>query len=65
MASERLETKICSTGSPHDITVFLAIKNWLDDVANNLGQLNYNTYADDRDFWEDFPVVVEYLLRRG
>lgn len=51
-------------GTPHDITVFLAVKNWLDDVANNLDQLTYDTFTDDRDFWEELPVVVEFLLRR-
>lgn len=53
-----------STGNPHDVTVFLAVKNWLDDAVNNLGQLTYDTYTDDRDFWEEFPVMVEFLLRR-
>lgn len=53
-----------STGSPHDIAVFVAVKNWLDEVASNLDQLSYNTYAEYRDFWEDLPAIVEYLLRR-
>lgn len=53
-----------STGNPHDVTVFLAVKNWLDDAVNNLDQLNYDTYTDDRDFWEELPVMVEFLLRR-
>lgn len=53
-----------STGNPHDVTVFLAVKNWLDDAVNNLDQLTYDTYTDDRDFWEEFPVMVEFLLRR-
>lgn len=53
-----------STGNPHDVTVFLAVKNWLDDAVNNLDQLTYDTYNDDRDFWEEFPVIVEFLLRR-
>lgn len=54
----------CPTGSPHDVTVFLAVKGWLDDVANSLDQLTYDTFTDDRDFWEELPVLVEFLLRR-
>ena len=53
-----------STGNPHDVAVFLAVKNWLDDAVNNLDQLTYDTYNDDRDFLEEFPVIVEFLLRR-
>lgn len=54
----------CPTGSPHDVTVFLAVKGWLDDVTNSLDQLTYDTFTDDRDFWEELPVLVEFLLRR-
>ncbi|PWY93275.1 ubiquitin C-terminal hydrolase [Aspergillus sclerotioniger CBS 115572] len=63
---ENLE-EICAIiekGSQHDIPVFIAVKCWLDDVANNLDQLTYEVLAEDRDFWEELPTVVDSLLRR-
>ncbi|PLB47101.1 ubiquitin carboxyl-terminal hydrolase [Aspergillus steynii IBT 23096] len=65
-ARDNLE-EICAViekGPPH-ATVFLAAKNWLDDVANNLDQLTYEVVMADRDFWEELPGMVESLLRRG
>ncbi|KAI2935085.1 hypothetical protein CBS147320_819 [Aspergillus niger] len=63
---ENLE-EICAIiekGSQHDIPVFLAVKAWFDDVANNLDQLTPEVLAEDRDFWEELPTVVDSLLRR-
>jgi ubiquitin carboxyl-terminal hydrolase 34 len=51
-------------GHPHDVTVFTAVKSWLDICTNNLGQICYETFLDDREFWEELPTVVEGLLRR-
>ncbi|BDD63108.1 hypothetical protein MAP00_008050 [Monascus purpureus] len=63
---ESLE-EICSMlekGSPHDGELFIAIKNWMDDCLANLNQLTYGELANERDFWEEFPCVIESLLRR-
>ncbi|KAE8393246.1 hypothetical protein BDV23DRAFT_149795 [Aspergillus alliaceus] len=55
---------IIEKGSPHDATAFfLAVKSWLDDVANNLEQLTFEGLLDERDFWEQLPVIAESLLR--
>ncbi|OJJ50521.1 hypothetical protein ASPZODRAFT_148016 [Penicilliopsis zonata CBS 506.65] len=51
-------------GHAHDAAVFMAVKNWLDDVINILDQLTYDTFIEDRDFWEDLPGIIECLLRR-
>ncbi|OJJ67421.1 hypothetical protein ASPBRDRAFT_341882 [Aspergillus brasiliensis CBS 101740] len=55
---------IIEKGSQHDIPVFVAVKAWFDDVANNLDQLTYEVLAEDRDFWEELPTLVDCLLRR-
>ncbi|KAI9036388.1 putative ubiquitin C-terminal hydrolase [Aspergillus affinis] len=55
---------IIEKGPPHNVTVFLAAKAWLDDVATNLDQLTYEVLMVDRDFWEELPNLVESLLRR-
>lgn len=31
---------------------------------SNLDQITYDTFADDREFWEELPTLVESLLRR-
>ncbi|KAL1967875.1 hypothetical protein VTN77DRAFT_2564 [Rasamsonia byssochlamydoides] len=51
-------------GHPHDVTVFVAVKSWFDTCANNLAQISYETFVDDREFWEELPTIVEGLLRR-
>ncbi|KAA8652357.1 putative ubiquitin C-terminal hydrolase [Aspergillus tanneri] len=59
--------EICAViekGPPNNVAVFLATKNWLEDVANNLEQLTYEVITIDRDFWEELPALVESLLRR-
>lgn len=60
----RAKSNHLSIGSQHDIPVFLAVKAWFDDVANNLDQLTPEVLAEDRDFWEELPTVVDSLLRR-
>ena len=54
------------TGSihSHDVTVFLSVASWLDKCASRLGQLTYQSFVEDREFWEALPLVVEGLLRR-
>ncbi|KAE8149454.1 hypothetical protein BDV25DRAFT_156255 [Aspergillus avenaceus] len=55
---------IIEKGSPHDATqFFLAVKGWLDDAANNLDELSFEALLDERDFWEQLPVLTESLLR--
>ncbi|PYH95762.1 ubiquitin hydrolase [Aspergillus ellipticus CBS 707.79] len=56
---------IIEKGSQHDMTVFMAVKSWLDDVANTLDQLPYEALVEDRDFWEELPTVVDSVLRRA
>ncbi|RJE26267.1 hydrolase [Aspergillus sclerotialis] len=56
---------IIEKGSPSDVKVFLDLKTWLDHVVHNLDQLTHETFIDDRDFWEDLPILIESLLRRG
>lgn len=53
-----------STGSPFDVTIFLEVKDWLDATVHSLDQLTYETFTDARDFWEDFPIIMDYFLRR-
>ncbi|KKK18163.1 hypothetical protein ARAM_004521 [Aspergillus rambellii] len=63
---ENLE-EICTIiekGLEHDTTVLLAVKHWLDDVVNGLDQLTHETFLEDREFWDELPILVEYLLRR-
>lgn len=60
----RADSDSYSIGSQHDTPVFVAVKAWFDDVANNLDQLTYEVLAEDRDFWEELPSVVDSLLRR-
>ncbi|RAL15100.1 putative ubiquitin C-terminal hydrolase [Aspergillus homomorphus CBS 101889] len=52
-------------GSELDTTIFTAVKNWLDDVVNNLTQVTYAVFAEDRDAWEEVPNMVDGLLRRN
>ncbi|KAF7594517.1 hypothetical protein BBP40_008964 [Aspergillus hancockii] len=55
---------IIEKGTPHDAApFFLAVKNWLDDAAKNLDQLTFESLLDERDFWEQFPIIAESLLR--
>ncbi|RHZ67719.1 putative ubiquitin C-terminal hydrolase [Aspergillus thermomutatus] len=56
---------IIEKGSQHDVGVFLAVKNWFDEIAQSLDQFSDETFVDDRIFWEDLPMLVESLLRRG
>ncbi|KAE8383353.1 hypothetical protein BDV26DRAFT_137686 [Aspergillus bertholletiae] len=51
--------------APEATPFFLAVKNWLDDVANNLELLTFESLLDERDFWEQFPVIPESLLRNS
>ncbi|XHG03146.1 hypothetical protein AWENTII_006465 [Aspergillus wentii] len=55
---------IIEKGPPHDVTVFLAMKNWLEDSVSSLNQLTYEVWIDDRDFWDEIPIMLECLLRR-
>ncbi|KAL1997557.1 hypothetical protein VTN02DRAFT_1510 [Thermoascus thermophilus] len=52
-------------GHPHDVPAFVAVKNWLDYCVQSLDQITHDTLADDREFWEEWPTLVESLLRRG
>ncbi|KAJ5605623.1 hypothetical protein N7510_008404 [Penicillium lagena] len=59
--------KICimiDKGDPHDAGVLVATKHWLDDCAGNLDRLTAEVFAEDHEFWEELPSVVEALLRR-
>ncbi|KAK6813470.1 hypothetical protein RU639_011204 [Aspergillus parasiticus] len=57
---------IIEKGSPPEATpFFLAVKSWLDNVANNLEQLTFEGLLDERDFWEQLPVIPESLLRNS
>lgn len=40
------------------------MKSWLDYCLNNLDQITHDTFAEDREFWEELPTLVESLLRR-
>ena len=51
-------------GHLHDVAVFIPVKGWFDICANNLTLLGYDTFMDDREFWEELPTIVEGLLRR-
>ncbi|PGH08928.1 ubiquitin thiolesterase [Blastomyces parvus] len=51
-------------GHPHDITIFMSVKNWLELCVNNLSSITYATVAEDRDVWEEVPMLMESLLRR-
>lgn len=51
-------------GSPFDVKIFLEVKGWMDNVVHNLDQLTHETFVDDRDFWEELPILMESLLRR-
>ncbi|KAL2832877.1 hypothetical protein BDW59DRAFT_138793 [Aspergillus cavernicola] len=64
---ENLE-EICAIiekGSEHDVIVFTAVKQWLDDVVNSLDQLTHDSYMESRYFWDEVPVLTESLLRRA
>ncbi|KAF7115388.1 hypothetical protein CNMCM5793_002204 [Aspergillus hiratsukae] len=56
---------IIEKGNQQDVGVFLAVKHWFDEIAKSLDQFTGETYVDDRIFWEDLPMLVESLLRRG
>ncbi|PGH36152.1 ubiquitin thiolesterase [[Emmonsia] crescens] len=51
-------------GHPHDITVFMSIKSWFELCVNNLNSITYDTIAEDRDLWEEAPLLMEGVLRR-
>lgn len=51
-------------GPAHEVTCFAAIKNWLDEVVQNLDQLTHDVLLDDREFWREVPSLVEGLLHR-
>jgi ubiquitin carboxyl-terminal hydrolase 34 len=42
----------------------VATKHWLDDCVSNLDRLTPEVFAEDHEFWEELPSVVEALLRR-
>ena len=52
------------TGHTHDTDIFIAVKNWLQFCVNNADELGYDTFLEERDFWEELPTIVESLLRR-
>ncbi|KAL4978597.1 hypothetical protein BDW66DRAFT_16203 [Aspergillus desertorum] len=52
-------------GSEHDTIVLAMVKQWLDDVANSLGNFTYDTFTDSRLFWDDVPMLADCLLRRA
>ncbi|EGC41797.1 ubiquitin carboxyl-terminal hydrolase [Histoplasma capsulatum var. duboisii H88] len=51
-------------GHPHDITFFISVKSWLELCVNNLNSISYDTVAEDRDVWEEVPMLMESVLRR-
>ncbi|KAE8554713.1 hypothetical protein EYB25_003254 [Talaromyces marneffei] len=50
----------------HDYTILNLIKQWLAGCVDSLSQVTLETIRDDpdREFWEDFPSIIEGLLRR-
>ncbi|KAK2762638.1 hypothetical protein FQN54_000811 [Arachnomyces sp. PD_36] len=51
-------------GHTHDTDIFVAVKNWFQTCLENEDQLCYDTFFEDREFWEEIPTMVEGLLRR-
>ncbi|PGH13416.1 hypothetical protein AJ79_03695 [Helicocarpus griseus UAMH5409] len=51
-------------GNPHDVAIFVSVKNWFELCANNLQRITYDTVVEDRDLWDDLPMLMESLLRR-
>ncbi|RDW90490.1 putative ubiquitin C-terminal hydrolase [Aspergillus mulundensis] len=52
-------------GHEHDTIAFTYVKQWLDDVVTSLKQFTYETYMDSRAFWDEVPLLAEFLLRRA
>ncbi|WEW57864.1 ubiquitin carboxyl-terminal hydrolase [Emydomyces testavorans] len=51
-------------GHLHDGPVLVAVKQWFDQCVINLDQITHEAFLDDRDFWEEVPMVVDALVRR-
>ncbi|KAJ5151117.1 uncharacterized protein N7482_010369 [Penicillium canariense] len=52
------------TGDPRDTDAVSAVKKWMDNCVENLDRLTIGEFSDARGFWEDFPHLVENVLRR-
>ncbi|KAK2791273.1 hypothetical protein FQN52_004949 [Onygenales sp. PD_12] len=57
-------SNLIERGHPHDIPIFLSIKNWFELCLNHLNMITYETFVEDRDLWEEVPFLVEAVLRR-
>ncbi|KAF3392464.1 Ubiquitin carboxyl-terminal hydrolase 34 [Penicillium rolfsii] len=49
---------------PRDAEAASAVKTWMDDCVKNLDRLTLEEFGEDQEFWQQFPDVVESLLRR-
>ncbi|KAI1997922.1 hypothetical protein LOZ51_002594 [Ophidiomyces ophidiicola] len=51
-------------GHLHDAPIFSVLKQWLDQCVINSEKMTYEMFLEDRDFWEEIPMVIEALIRR-
>jgi ubiquitin carboxyl-terminal hydrolase 34 len=57
--------RFARTAGPRDAEAASAVKTWMDDCVKNLDRLTLEEFGEDQEFWQQFPDVVESLLRRS
>jgi ubiquitin carboxyl-terminal hydrolase 34 len=53
------------TAGPRDAEAASAVKSWMDDCVRNLDHLTLEEFGEAQEFWQQFPVAVESVLRRS
>lgn len=48
----------------YELTMFLAVRGWLDQCLERLDLITYKTCLADQELWEPFPNIIDILLRR-
>jgi anaerobic ribonucleoside-triphosphate reductase len=56
--------RLPETADPRDAEAASAVKTWMDDCVKNLDRLALEEFGEAQEFWQQFPDVVEGVLRR-
>ena len=56
--------RFVETADSRDADAASAVKSWMDDCVKNLDRLTLEEFGEAQDFWQQFPDVVESVLRR-
>lgn len=52
-------------GDGRDATLVTRVKQWLDECTRNLDLVTPVAFTDEPDFWDNLPLLIETIMRRG